>query len=58
MISARLSGLLLVLVLGGCGLKGDLYLPPPQSAPAATPEPAGDDPQEDPAAEPATGGEG
>lgn len=33
------GSMLVVLTLAACGLKGDLYLPPPGEQPAATPQP-------------------
>ncbi|GEM_PF-6006412 len=34
---SRLSPLLLILFLGACGIKGDLYLPPQQNETQAAP---------------------
>ena len=36
------------LTLAGCGLQGDLYLPPPKPKPAASQPPAEDAADEDP----------
>ena len=49
LLRGLLPGILLALLLGGCGLKGELYLPePPARAPRCSQEPARDSTQEEP----------
>lgn len=50
-LRALFSGLVLMLLLSACGLKGDLVLPDASANPAATPSPNAPEPDEDPESE-------